>query len=727
MSKTIAISQVGGTPAGSGGAATPANVTIGAITYTYIWGDGQQSSARRPTSLRLQIAFTKPLGWTGTGVHAYVEYPDQSATTLFKLGTSALGGGNQLGGSWKPLDLGQFQDDGSGFITLDLITIPDQTVNIRVYLVGYSALSDPAVVRATAVGASPSGVITVAPPPTFALGEENAQNVTGLTASTQYAVNSQGQLVLQLMVSWQPPDDPNFQGVFIYMHRPAQVVTAPPGTRTGTLQANALDVNSGLQVGTQWTQELSMFPVTTEFNTLYALSVDTSGNVNSIIVGTTPQVTVEIDPPPQGNAGKEFTSLVTNFTCSIGYPASGDGIENYTLSGSATIPTGDQTFGGYQVFAHDQANGTDHSQDWVLGTAATNGSYNFGPYPVQSTPSTLDIYAVSFDVNNNDNTIVPGTTPRVTGISPSLQTAGSLIGTRLKASTLDATLSTSVGGKLGVPDSALAIAKFASTIRPITLATSDPSLPDAHYPAGTYYFNTTSHTLKKVAASGSTWELGVNGGTDIIANTITGGQIVAGSISTTELNTTEIKVGGGGSKPGQFGVYDGSNVLIGWIGTNGGNVGAWFKTCRVGGSGYSTAPFQADSSGNVTINGATFTLTSNGITTTVDNSTFAGFPSGIQISDGTNVSALAAGVVTVAHSGVAKISASYSGVTGGNIEVWNTTGSHTSFWSASGLQFDGTQVLTSQQTGPGNTTDVTDVATRFNNLLTALRAHGLIT
>jgi hypothetical protein len=43
------------------------------------------------------------------------------------------------------------------------------------------------------------------------------------------------------------------------------------------------------------------------------------------------------------------------------------------------------------------------------------------------------------------------------------------------------------------------------------------------------------------------------------------------------------------------------------------------------------------------------------------------------------------------------------------------------------VTYDGTQVITVRQTGPGNTTDVTDVAVRFNNLLTALRTHGLIT
>ena len=43
------------------------------------------------------------------------------------------------------------------------------------------------------------------------------------------------------------------------------------------------------------------------------------------------------------------------------------------------------------------------------------------------------------------------------------------------------------------------------------------------------------------------------------------------------------------------------------------------------------------------------------------------------------------------------------------------------------LSLGAANVLTIRQTGPGNTTDSTDVAVRFNNLLTALRAHGLIT
>lgn len=42
------------------------------------------------------------------------------------------------------------------------------------------------------------------------------------------------------------------------------------------------------------------------------------------------------------------------------------------------------------------------------------------------------------------------------------------------------------------------------------------------------------------------------------------------------------------------------------------------------------------------------------------------------------------------------------------------------------LKINGQQVVRSRQPDPGNTTDATDVATRFNNLLAALRNHGLI-
>lgn len=75
--------------------------------------------------------------------------------------------------------------------------------------------------------------------------------------------------------------------------------------------------------------------------------------------------------------------------------------------------------------------------------------------------------------------------------------------------------------------------------------------------------------------------------------------------------------------PATYGVTDPSGVLIAWIGYQvSGNVayyGGWFKQLYIGGTSPADAKIVADSNGNVTITGATLTLTANGVTTTLNN------------------------------------------------------------------------------------------------------------
>jgi hypothetical protein len=100
---------------------------------------------------------------------------------------------------------------------------------------------------------------------------------------------------------------------------------------------------------------------------------------------------------------------------------------------------------------------------------------------------------------------------------------------------------------------------------------------------------------------------------------IQGAHVLQEAIATEHLNATEIKVGGGGGKPGKFGVYNGSDVEIGFIGTDGSVEGGWLKELGIGGADKDNPVFFADSSGNVTIDGAVITLTSSGETATVGN------------------------------------------------------------------------------------------------------------
>jgi hypothetical protein len=116
--------------------------------------------------------------------------------------------------------------------------------------------------------------------------------------------------------------------------------------------------------------------------------------------------------------------------------------------------------------------------------------------------------------------------------------------------------------------------------------------------------------------------LGVMQGTRV--ENVRGETINIGSVDSSRLNATEIRVGGGGSKPGKFTVFNSSGSEIGFIGVNGATEGGWFKTLGVGGTTKDTPVIKADALGKVTITNADFTIStaSNGVvnisTTTFD-------------------------------------------------------------------------------------------------------------
>jgi hypothetical protein len=153
----------------------------------------------------------------------------------------------------------------------------------------------------------------------------------------------------------------------------------------------------------------------------------------------------------------------------------------------------------------------------------------------------------------------------------------------------------------------------------------------------------------------------------------------------------------------------------GWIGNDpsgSGLTGSWFNKCWIGGTAVSNAPFVATTSG-LTITGAKLVVesTSGTFTKTVTIDPLA-YSNPIEVANN-------AGSKTV-------IDCTFFSV--GN-------SSETSYFSVNQLQINdpfgeiiinGTKVLGTQQSDPGNSTDSTDVATRFNNLLSSLRTHGII-
>jgi hypothetical protein len=410
-----------------------------------------------------------------------------------------------------------------------------------------------------------------------------ADNVTGFSATNaRYVTNGQGQKSLLIDLAWAQPSGAaalaRWGGVVIWLHLPSNEKIQVTGAETGT----------GL------TAEFSAFPQAAATWLFYAVSIDNNANANTDgrnpAVGT-PSATISVSPPSAGTAGTEWTSHVTGASFAATTVAGSDGTTLQRITATFTAPA-DVTWGGVELRVYDGAT-------LLSSVAATPSPISLNiPNPAAATTVTAKL--VSFDVNNRTNSEVAGTPQNTLNI-------GSATGTLDLRKYLPASsdLFTISGGKIIVA---------ASQITETAIASGSISTPK---------LQANAITSNEIAANA------VIAG-KVAANAIGATQIAANAVTTAKLDASEISVGGGGSKPGKFGVYNASGSQIGFIGVESGNEGGWFKTLSVGGTSYSGGKLKADSSGNVTINDATLTLNSNGLTTQVSNgsnpfSLFAGF------------------------------------------------------------------------------------------------------
>jgi hypothetical protein len=195
------------------------------------------------------------------------------------------------------------------------------------------------------------------------------------------------------------------------------------------------------------------------------------------------------------------------------------------------------------------------------------------------------------------------------------------------------------------------------------------------------------------------------------------------SLSAAKIDTDDLAVGGSG-KVGQIAVYDATNTAFGWIGRNGSDYGAWFKTLGLGGSGVSTARIKTDASGNVTI--SMTAADSFSITNTGNSNRFIVNPADVtfeETSSSAKVSILVGGVTAYSPDG------SKTSTMGAN----NTTGF---------LQVNGNTVVAARKTGwtaptgtasragfATSTATLTQVAETLKALIDDLHftsGHGLI-
>lgn len=445
-------------------------------------------------------------------------------------------------------------------------------------------------------------------------------NVTSFTASNaRYFINGQGLKQLLIDVTWVKPVGDEAQarwgGVVVWLHTP---------------DGNKYQMG-GAETGSQVTIELAVFPSSSESWVFYGVSQDNNANANtdgrSPITGT-PTSTLTVGPPSLGAAGSEYTLNVFGASFAASTVSASDGTSQQRITATFSKPL-DSTWGGVELRVYDGAT--------LL--ASTSGTPSpiavVIPNPAASTTVTAKL--VSFDVNGRTNTEV-ATTPQgnlligsaagtldlrkfLPASTDNFAINGSLLQIKTGvAMTIDAS------GNLRVSVSGITESLIASgavnTAQLANLAINDTKIASDAITTPKIFAG--AITTSKIAAAAITAnEIAANAiiagkiaanaisATEIAADAITSSKILAGSvtagkiatnaISSDKLDATQINVGGGGSKPGKFGVYNASGSQIGFIGVEGSDEGGWFKTLSIGGTSYTTGVIKANSSGQITI------------------------------------------------------------------------------------------------------------------------------
>lgn len=381
-----------------------------------------------------------------------------------------------------------------------------------------------------------------------------ADNVTSFSVTNpRYFVNGQGLKQLLIDVTWVKPVGADAQarwgGVVVWLHTP---------------DGNKYQM-SGPETGSQLNIELAQFPTSAQTWVFYGVSQDNNANANtdgrSPMAGT-PTSTLTVGPPELGPAGSEYTLNVFGTSFAAATVAASDGTTLQRITATFSPPL-DSTWGGVELRVYDGAT--------LLASTKATPSPIAVTIPNPATSTTVTAKLVSYDVNGRINTEV-GTTPQNTLLIGSA--TGTLDLTRyLPASTNLFTIS---GGQIIVA---------ANQITETAIASNSISTPK---------LQANAITSNEIAAGA------VIAG-KIFANAVTSLNILAGAVTTAKLDTNEINVGGGGSKPAKFGVYNTSGSQIGFIGVESGNEGAWFRTLSVGGTSYGTGVIKTNTSGQITI------------------------------------------------------------------------------------------------------------------------------
>lgn len=485
--------------------------------------------------------------------------------------------------------------------------------------------------------------------------------------------------------------------------------------------------------------------------------------------GASPSFQFLVNPPASLYAGRECAPLVESPALSslpsgwatnplVSIAQSGD--QYFEFQATWIWPTFDQNFqtiGGIRAVLDDgssrkvigQVFVPSSVQPGVISTEA-EALYASTHLAVQPGSTPYTVWLVSFDKSGNTNSIVSGITPSITfTITRSTGSAGveycpvvttdgvhALVTVAPVAGADGTSLLRITGYFTAPPDPSfggaeIVVLKPDGSYYSVKSGRLTPIQEDVSQPASveswTFYIrsidiNGLRNTIVGGVTPSITISVGNTSGLLNIAKAVSGSfssefQIVGGvfkvlNLSAATVTTGILQVGGGGSKVSQMKIFDTLSSLIGFIGDDTlgtGYVGAWFKQARIGGSGPSTAPLQADTSGNVTITNATITSVSGGFTTTLSSATL--------VTSGTGFTqSWTPGVISIDQG-----SGNVTEMIGGSFQITVGGGTPKMFVGTDGssngqIKINGTQVLSTRSA---------IVPVVFSDVVSILQHHGL--
>ncbi len=470
-----------------------------------------------------------------------------------------------------------------------------------------------------------------------------------------------------LSASLTPPSPlGSYEGAYIYLDAPDRSTGGPPTSWTPQLIGWTKSGNS--------VEVVVPAPKEAELWRLYAAPGSPDIDVRPVpfgAPGASASVQFTVNPPPAAGVGTEYCPLVTGLSQTTSYSNDEAGNQIWRVRLTWTWPTSGtnlELFRGVTVWREDGSNKT--AVTTIPSSAAGDWYSDWELVPPSSTQYRFSL--TSFDSENRENTLVLGVTPSilvtvvrqngsagqeyapfVTGFSITSTLVTSASGTVM--SQLDASWSNPSDSRFGGVEiwyvtganPAKQLQGLGASIAPSQAFINMPPTVQSwtfyavsvdtsgrrntitgSTPSSTINIGTTTNQLNLAKAFNFGAEFNVSGLFSIATGGVANIHLAAGSVDTLKLTTGQIDVGGGGSKPIRFRVFDNFGSLTGWVGDDSGvsgYVGAWFKQFRFGGSSPANAKFIGDSAGNSSILDATFQITKNSIVTKLNHDAAMGY------------------------------------------------------------------------------------------------------